>query len=95
MAKIKVSTVRQMADVQVINLNANFVSRAVRVHMHVEEIIDAFEHERATAVQLGEAKDEEMPEYLSLYINMKHLMEIRKFMSDMYEAFVEETEKED
>ena len=95
MAKIKVSTVRQMADVQVINLNANFVSRATKAHMHVEEIYNTFEHERAAAVQLGEAEDEEMPEYLQLCVNMKHFAEIREFLSDMYKAFTEETEKED
>lgn len=39
-SKIQVSTVRQMADVQVININAAFVTKAVKARLLLEDVID-------------------------------------------------------
>ncbi len=40
MAKIRVSTVRQMADVQVINVNARLVSKATRAAVMLRNVIN-------------------------------------------------------
>lgn len=42
MAKIRVSTIRQMADVQVINVNARLVSKATRASVMLRSILDRF-----------------------------------------------------
>ena len=42
MAKIKVSTVRQMADVQVINVNARLVSKATRASVLLHNVLNNF-----------------------------------------------------
>lgn len=39
-SKIQVSTVRQMADVQVININAAFVTKAVKARLLLEDTIE-------------------------------------------------------
>ena len=40
MAKIQVSTVRQMADVQVINVSSRLVCMAVKAHITLESLLD-------------------------------------------------------
>ena len=40
MKKIQVSTVKQTADVQVINLNAYFIAKATRAHIVMKDVMD-------------------------------------------------------
>lgn len=90
MAKIRVSTVRQMADVQVINVNARLVSKATRAAVMLHNVIN------------NHTTTEVMPEHRLLYgVDEQANIEIVKtcefalnFFDELVAAF-EDDEKED
>jgi len=95
MKKIQVSTVKQTADVEVIYVNSNLISKAIKSLVALEEMDCTIENESRRVDEVpevdaegkpvvdgltGEVKTKEIEYYESLYINGPMLERIHKIV---------------
>lgn len=82
MAKIKVSTVRQFANVQVVNLNASFVAKVVRAKYELETV--------AMSNNIPAENMEDLD--CMMTVSPKQLGLVYDFINELYTAMLDEEE---
>lgn len=81
--KIQISTIREMANVQVIRLDANFIAKAVKKQMQLQREIDNLDETINNGCILSDAN------LVDLYNN---LSAVQSFFNELEAAFNEEDE---
>lgn len=82
--KIQISTIREMANVQVIRLDANFVAKAVKKQMQLQREIDNLKETIENGCILSDA---------NLVDHYNNLSAVQSFFDELEAAFNEEDEE--
>lgn len=82
--KIQISTIREMASVQVIRLDANFIAKAVKKQMQLQQEIDSLKETIENGCILSDA---------NLVDHYNNLSAVQSFLDELEAAFNEEDEE--
>lgn len=109
MKKIQVSTVKQTADVEIIYVNSNLISKAIKSLVALEELDNTIEHESRRVEEVpevdsegksivddatGMVKTKKVESYDSLYIDGQMLSRIHKTVVPFIKELTDAFEEE-